>query len=129
MLGHLGDYSVPESSQSVHLNGKPIIHSTHSGFGRPPICFASAPLLVRSGPFGSPRRRVFSLVVVGIHESAACGVAHNEQPLSWMWRTHGARGKHAPFRIEPESGQVTEDIAKPGSRQSEDVFHEHEVWS
>lgn len=57
----------------------------------------------------------------------AVGVGHHEQAFPHMWGTHGARGKHAPLRIEPERGQVTEQPPESDSisKESCDVLHEH----
>jgi hypothetical protein len=46
-----------------------------------------------------------------------------------MWRTHGTRGEHSPFHIEPECGQVTEDIVKSGSKEADDVLQDDVSWS
>lgn len=44
--------------------------------------------------------------------SDALGVGHQEQALTCVWCTKGARREHRPFRIEPEVGQFTEDASE-----------------
>jgi hypothetical protein len=54
----------------------------------------------------------------------ALGVGHNEQPVTHMWGTQRACGKHTPLRIKPEPGQVSENGVSPPNKESCDVLHE-----
>jgi hypothetical protein len=56
-------------------------------------------------------------------------VSHNEHPFPCVWGAQGARGKHRPFRIEPERGQISENATKPPNKEVCAVFHEHETGS
>jgi hypothetical protein len=45
-------------------------------------------------------------------------VGQDEDPLSLMRGAHGCRRKSEPFRIEPERGQLTEDVLEGTSSVS-----------
>jgi len=58
------------------------------------------------------------------------GVGQYEHALSCVWGANGARAEHAPFRIEPERGQVTEDGSEVAVvNESWTVLQERESWS
>jgi hypothetical protein len=59
-------------------------------------------------------------------KSRATGVRQEEQALTSVWCTHGARSDNCPFRIEPELVKVTEHPSEGVSISNEscDVFHE-----
>ena len=59
----------------------------------------------------------------------AVGVGHNEHSLSHVWRAHGARGYSRPFRIIPEGGKASENVAHSSIKQRCDVLHENVLWS
>jgi hypothetical protein len=64
--------------------------------------------------------------------SVLTGVGHareDEEPLPEVGRPDLGRGEHAPFRIEPERGQVSEDNVESSNSESRHVLHEDEARS
>jgi hypothetical protein len=51
------------------------------------------------------------------------------QTLSTVRSAESGGWKHSPLRIEPEAGQVTEDVSESASNETWDVLHEHEARS
>ena len=111
-------------------------HATHVGFSAPPItalrgvvslfswdgpplffasCVVGVGSLFRISTwalsFGSPR--LFHLPFALLTESSATGVCHNPDSLSDMWGAKVVCSQHAPLRIEPHRGQVSENSVKP----------------
>jgi hypothetical protein len=62
-------------------------------------------------------------------ESLARLVGQDEHPLAQMWRSDAGCGKHAPLRIEPQRGQVSENVSESGRKETWDVLQEHEAGS
>jgi hypothetical protein len=63
-------------------------------------------------------------------ESNTLGVGHNPDSLPKMGGADIGRGTHAPFRIVPERGQVSENDSKLSpKKEAWDVFHEDETGS
>lgn len=56
-------------------------------------------------------------------------VGNEEQPLSCVWGTQGARRQHTPFRIEPDLGQVSENSTKSSNKERCHVFHDDVLGS
>jgi len=59
----------------------------------------------------------------------AFDVGQQPEPFASVWGANGGRGEQRPFRIEPESGKVGQDVRKPGVNKSGDVLQEHESRS
>jgi hypothetical protein len=58
------------------------------------------------------------------------GVRHNEDPVTEVRGTEGGCGDTVPFRIEPERGQVPENLGHASSsKEPWDVLQEDEAWS
>lgn len=116
---------ISEASASVQEMGNPISHSSHVGFTGPrsPKAFKSSsivrqppPFLFLRGCFIWPRR-------------VALGVAQDEQPFPWVWRTQGARRYNRPLRIVPDRGQGPENSSKPARKQPWYVLHDDVIGS
>jgi hypothetical protein len=54
----------------------------------------------------------------------ASGVGNNPDAVAAVMGTNGGSRYAVPFRIIPERGQVSENVSKPSTKQSCDVFHE-----
>lgn len=61
--------------------------------------------------------------------SCATGVGQNPDPVPLMRSSGVGSSEHAPFRIEPHLGQVTEDDIKPARGKEWGIFHEDESRS
>lgn len=105
---HLGHYGVAERSNSVHPAGKPMNHSTHSGFRL---------------PLPSVRRTISGRLSAGLWRrrldiddcfspSDAFAVGHNPNSIARMRGANVGRWYAIPFSIVPERGQVPENIVK-----------------
>jgi hypothetical protein len=57
------------------------------------------------------------------------GVGQDEDPVAFVGGAHVGRLKAVPDRIEPERGQVPENITKPSAKESEGVLQEDEGGS
>jgi hypothetical protein len=57
------------------------------------------------------------------------GVGHNPEPIASVRGTNGGSWYAMPLRIIPERGQVSENVSKPSTKQSCDVFHDDVEWS
>jgi hypothetical protein len=75
-LRNLWDYGVPEGSNSVHIGGNPISHSTNSGFGMPVACSAQAVASSKRCQEDRPAEISFAIAVCGFRAPrfAALGV-------------------------------------------------------
>jgi hypothetical protein len=56
--------------------------------------------------------------------SVAAGVGQQEDSLPSMGRTDLRRRETVPFRIEPERGQVSENVSKSARKEPWHVLHE-----
>jgi hypothetical protein len=59
----------------------------------------------------------------------ATGVDQDEDPVALVGGAHVGRLKAIPDRIEPERGQVPENIVESPAKESEGVLQEHEPGS
>jgi hypothetical protein len=130
VLGDLGNDSVAEGGDAGRLQsvGNPINHSTASAGGlHEPVDWIRPRTRVSvSGRYRPPCPRPQPRLPMD-----AVGVGHEEHPVSCVWGTHGACGKHSPPRIEPERGQASEDPSEGFGvvEKSPDVFHDDVVGS
>jgi hypothetical protein len=115
VLDDVGDDGVSEGSHSVHPMGNPIIRSNVVGGGEPPTPTSDCSRL-QGACFAMSGASWFPFAV---------GVGNSEQASSWVWGTHGARGDHRPFRMEPESVKVCEDSGKASVEVLCDVLEEY----
>ncbi len=119
-------------------------HSTHVGFNAPLVgettierfsCFPMRARLWIEDIERFPRSRLSSAWGVGQYRSPArvSGVGKNPGPIADMWGTNGCRWYAVPFRVIPERGQVTKDLAHCSSfvdgKEVCDVLHEDESGS
>ena len=138
------DDCVAETPQSVHSSGNPISHSTHVGFSVPPTtsnngrafrsivaCDAFPERQSREvgvgqclAAAGNPDRMSFAILPL-FSASFAFGVGHNPDAVPAVRCTNGGSRYAVPLRIVPERGQVSENVSKPPSKQSCDVFHDN----
>ena len=104
--------------------------ASHRRLGFPPSCADNPSEDV--APFLYRRRfeplRVVTISVVA-HRSVTVGVSHNPDAISEVTGANGSRWNAIPFRIEPERGQIPENVSKTPSKQTWDVLHEHEAGS
>ena len=52
-------------------------------------------------------------------------VGQDEHPFAEVSGTDSGRTEHVPFRIEPERGQVSENVSESGRKEPWDVLQEH----
>ena len=118
-------------------------HSTHVGFNVPPTTSDSGRAFrsmvacdafpdrqsreVGVGQYfaaaGSPDRISFAISPL-FCPSFARGVGHNPDAIPAVKCTNGGSRYAVPLRIVPERGQVSENVSRPPSKQSCDVFHD-----
>ena len=98
------DSEAPSPSTCVQPTGRPIIHSTNSGFGTPPRTSRSCG--ARLG-FGA----VFPLVA-SEQRGVGSRPGEAEPPAADVRGSAGGRREHAPLRIEPELGQRPENSSE-----------------
>lgn len=60
----------------------------------------------------------------GSRPCAVSGVGHNPDTVPAVMGTNGASWYAVPFRIVPERGQGSENVSKPSTKQSCDVFQD-----
>jgi hypothetical protein len=108
---------VSNSRASLQPIGNPIKLSLNSG-----LIFL---------PTYTPSRFAFALAFEPpqLSRSLARGVGHNEHSLSHVWGTKSTARKHSPFRIVPDSGQVSENSVHPPNKEPCRVFHDDESRS
>jgi hypothetical protein len=97
--------------------GPPFDPSVARGVGHVATCVPSCPSI--PSPFQSRATGV-------IHDSrlGRSSPRENEHPLATVRRANACRAEHAPFRIEPEGGQVAEYAVEPSNNESAHVLHE-----
>lgn len=136
-LRDLRDDGVAEPSKAVHSAGNPIIHSTNTGFGVPPMARLRSTMDGVPHPFAYwPDRRFRSArSFAAIHAASdlpsycVCGVGNNPNSIPRMRGADGGSWNTVPDRIIPERGKVSENGSHPETEQTCDVFHNDELWS
>lgn len=141
-FGNLRDYGVSEPMQRVWPFGKPIMYSTtRTGGYCSPKCHLNQsrkllfgprssrfrPLPLKSQAVGVGRvdfRSDGSLESVAKSSSAFLRPGDKPEPVSVMMGANGGRWNTIPPRIVPERGHVSENVSKPSTKESCDVFHE-----
>jgi hypothetical protein len=68
-------------------------------------------------------RAVLFAVALGLL-SLACGVGHDPDPVSLMWRSNVGSSHNRPSRVIPERGKITDDSFKSSMNEHWAVFHE-----
>ena len=100
------------SFQSLAVGvGQVLIATTVSRFGN---------RFTRSGALSTAA----GVIVAPIAEHAR-GVGHDPDAFPQVGSANVCRRNNSPLRIIPERGQVAENVSKPPSKQSCDVFHKH----
>lgn len=61
--------------------------------------------------------------------SSRVGVGHDPDSIPSVGSANGGSRNAVPLSIVPERGQVSENVSKPPSKQSCDVFHDDECGS
>lgn len=122
----INEYARRVLSKSVHPVGKPIICSADPGSSIPRPTFSqSQSVIVKPSfterPLAVPFRDPFA--------SDAVSVGNNEHPFTALRGTKGSSRKHVPFSIKPESGQVSEYVAKSPVNKVSDILHDDEFRS
>lgn len=130
-FGNLRDYGVSEPGKAVHIGGKPIIHSTYSGFGTPVLHSMQAKASSSRWCLVLPSLANLAEAVAGDRAPllAALGVGKDPDAIPLLGSANGGSWYAVPLRIIPERGQVSENDAKPSTKQSCDVFHDDEPRS
>jgi hypothetical protein len=121
-LGDPGNEAVAEGTEALHPFGRPIIHSHADGqIGPAPN---SAAKFRQPGCF---------IIEAQVWLAVSVGVANQPQAGSVMRGAEVGCAKHAPCRIEPERGQVPENLPEPVAavavEQPLDVLHENVTGS
>ena len=57
------------------------------------------------------------------------GVGNNEYPFPMVRGTKAGSGKHFPFRIVPDVGQVLQNVLNAAGEQPADVFNDGVLWA
>jgi hypothetical protein len=60
-----------------------------------------------------------------LSESSALEVGQNKDPLPKVGGADSGRTEHAPLRIEPQRGQVSDHRSESGRKEPWDVLQEH----
>jgi len=133
-----------QSLTTVHLAGRPINHSTHVGFNCPPttsgscgVCpFSERPWPDRQSLAAGEGKRTAVAKLSGfrvanrlaliplLSPSSAVGVGHDPEAVPLVRGANGGSWYAMPLRIIPERGQVSENVAKPSTKQRCDVLHD-----
>lgn len=125
-------HGVPEPAQSLHVEGKPIIHSTNSGWALAFTIEGWRPVIPKTSPFKRPPRRPAFSQVCSLRSfqakpelpSVTVGVGNNPQPIPSVGGTKCGSGEAMPDRVIPDRGQVPEYAVEAPAPERRDVLHD-----
>lgn len=123
----LRNYGVSEGGTSVHDVGKPISHSSHTGFGRPRNMSSSR--VCDFWPFGLIKYLPVQVPDWRGDAPVLHGVGHNPYSVAEMGGANVGSWYAMPLSVIPERGQVIEDTSKSSNKEGWRVFQDDKTWS